>query len=665
MRILPLVRAEFARLTSSRLGKLSVAAIMIVPLVYGGLYLWGNQDPYKNLDHVPAALVVADTGTTVDASDGSTEAVNYGQDAADELLDDGTFGWHVVSAAAAASGVVDGTYDFAITFPSSFSADLASASDDDPTQAQLKLTTNDTNSYLSTTLAKQAAATVRAAIAANVGEKATATLLSAVADIRDGLSDASDGASELADGATDAATGASSLADGLSTLSSGAATLADGTATLDDGAHDLADGSTSVATGAKSLSTGLATLDASTSSLPTSTKALSDGAGAVSTGAAQLAASVPTLQSSIAQVMAAYGVPAATAAKINAGMQSLSTGSTALSTGAAQVASGASTLNSAAPALASGISSAADGAATLSTGAKKAAKGAARLADGTADVASGASKLANGANDAATGAATLSDGTTKLEDGATTLSDKLGDAVDEVPAQTHAEQDDIAAAVADPVEVDQTALTEADNYGAGLAPFFISLAAWIGIYALFLLVRPLSRRALTAVRRPVPTMLAGWATPAVLGAVQMVGLFALVTLALHLAVANGLGLLAFMIFVSITFAAIVLALNVLLGSVGQFLGLILMIVQLVTAGGTFPWQTLPAPLAALHYALPMGHAVDGVRQLMYGGSADAVWAASWPLALWLVGALVVAALGAAKQGRLRTLRELRPSAIGG
>ena len=86
MRILPLVRAEFARLTSSRLGKLSVAAIMIVPLVYGGLYLWGNQDPYKNLDHVPAALVVADTGTTVDASDGSTEAVNYGKDAADELL---------------------------------------------------------------------------------------------------------------------------------------------------------------------------------------------------------------------------------------------------------------------------------------------------------------------------------------------------------------------------------------------------------------------------------------------------------------------------------------------------------------------------------------------------------------------------------------------------
>ncbi|MDQ1543607.1 MAG: putative rane protein, partial [Actinomycetota bacterium] len=66
MKIVPLVRAEFARLTASRLGIASLIAIILVPIVYGGLYLWGNRDPYSNLDNVPAALVVSDTGAKVD-----------------------------------------------------------------------------------------------------------------------------------------------------------------------------------------------------------------------------------------------------------------------------------------------------------------------------------------------------------------------------------------------------------------------------------------------------------------------------------------------------------------------------------------------------------------------------------------------------------------------
>jgi putative membrane protein len=105
-------------------------------------------------------------------------------------------------------------------------------------------------------------------------------------------------------------------------------------------------------------------------------------------------------------------------------------------------------------------------------------------------------------------------------------------------------------------------------------------------------------------------------------------------------------------------------LNVLLGSVGQFLGLVLMVVQLVTAGGTFPWQTLPGPLAALHFVLPMSYATDGLRQLMYGGSTATAWTDAGVLALWMLGALLVSLLATARMTRQRTLRDLRPSLIG-
>ena len=77
--------------------------------------------------------------------------------------------------------------------------------------------------------------------------------------------------------------------------------------------------------------------------------------------------------------------------------------------------------------------------------------------------------------------------------------------------------------------------------------------------------------------------------------------------------------------VSVTFIAIVHALNAWLGPAGQFLGLALMVVQLVTAGGTFPWQTIPVPLHGVHHVLPMTYAVDGLRQLMYGGLSSLAW----------------------------------------
>ena len=634
MKILPLIRAEFARLTSSRIGIASLIALMTVPLVYGGLYLWGNQDPYSSLDKVPAALVVQDSGTTVAGT-----ATNYGAKAAQSLLSDERFGWVEVTAAQAAAGVKNGTYDFGITFPSDFSTRLASASGDTPRSARLQLITDDTNSYLSTTIAKQAAEAVRVDIAKQVGAEASITLLGAVGDIRDGLLKADEGASKLADGAAAAASGAASLSSGSSSLASGLASLASGLVTLDAKASALPSSTSRLNSGAATLASGLATS--------------AQSATALKSGAATAASLAPQAaqQQRIIDALTLAGATPAEIAQVTTQLAGLATATAQVSmeistqlvpnlmaaaAGSAQLASGGAALNASAPALASAVHSAAAGAAQLSSG----------------------------AGELSSGASALDSGTALLASGSTTLESSLSNALKKVPVTTKAGRQATADLIANPLAVTQTAITQAANYGAGLAPFFLALASWIGIYALFLLVRPLSRRALTAVRRPIRTTLAGWLTPALLGIVQMVGLFALVTLALHLPVANPIGLVTFMAFVAMTFAAIVLALNVLLGSVGQFLALVFMVVQLVTAGGTFPWQTLPGPLAALHQALPMSHAVDGIRQLMYGGLSASVWSSILPLVLWLVGSLAVAVLGAMRQGRFRILRELRPSPIG-
>lgn len=617
MKIPQMIAAEFRRLTASPMSIVALIALMCVPVLYGGLYLWANQNPYANLNRIPAAIVVDDTGATVDG-----KTVNYGDDVAQQLIDDGSFQWHRVASGSAASGVDDSKYDFSITFPKDFSSALASASGTDPHRAVVTLTTNDTNSYLASTIGTQAAEKIRTSIVKQVNEQAAKQFLLGLADIRSNLVTAADGAGKLVDGSATAQSGAAQLADGTAQLSSGSQELATKLGQLASGAQQVSDGAAKVATGNQQLAA----------------KA-NDAAAA----AAQIAAAAPAAQQDLLARLQAAGATQAQLDQVKAVLGDLDT---KVQSGNSQIQGAVGQINQ------------------LASGAGQVADGASQVASGSQQAAAGAGQLASGASTAATGAAQLRDGLTTLHDGTVQLSDGLKSGVDRIPDNSPALQKKQASTIADPVNLKNDSITSAGTYGAGLAPFFVALAGWIGIYALFLIVKPVSRRAITALHSPVKITLAGWLTPGLLGAIQMVGLFAIVAGALGFRIDNPLGMYGLMGLASITFAAIILALNVWLGSVGQFLGLVLMVLQLVTAGGTFPWQTLPGPLAALHHVLPMSYAVDGIRQLMYGGNPATAWADAGVLGLWLLIALLVSAIGVTRMTHFRTLRDLRPSLIG-
>ncbi|KQP00877.1 YhgE/Pip domain-containing protein [Leifsonia sp. Leaf264] len=669
MKVPQMITAELRRLTSSRMSVIALIALVCVPVIYGGLYLWANQDPYAKLSEIPVALVVDDTG----AADG-----NKGDDVADTLVDAATFDWHEVSAADAEAGVADGTYDFSVTFPEDFSADLESSSTDDPRKAEVILSTNDANSYLASTIGEQAVKTIQTQIVRSVGENAAITFLDSLSEIRGKLAEAADGASQLADGAAQAVDGSAELADGAAQLADGNAALATGSSTLSSGLSQLATGAGSAADGAAQLSTGASTL--------------SDGAAQTAAGAAQVAAGNAALAAQADQIGAAVGDAAAALPQTKADIRQrlIDAGAAPatvdealalldpldsriqdantkvqdtvgqidqLSDGAAQVAAGTQQVADGSAQLSTGASSLADGTATLAAKTGEAASGAAQLATGAATASDGAAKLSSGATE-------LADKLPALESGAAELRDGLAAGRDQIPESTQATRDAQATNIADPVTLETGAVTSAGSYGAGLAPFFAALAGWIGIYALFLIVKPVSRRAVTALHSPIRVTLAGWLTPTLLGAVQMSSLYLVLSWALGFHITNPAGMLGIMLLASATFAAIVLALNVWLGSVGQFLGLVLMVLQLVTAGGTFPWQTLPGPLASLHHVLPMGFVVDALRQAMYGGNAAAAWSDVGVLLLWLIGAFTLAAIGVTRMTHHRTLRDLRPSLIG-
>jgi putative membrane protein len=621
---------ELQRLTAGRTARIAMLALVLVPTLYGGLYLYANHDPYGNLDQVPAALVVLDTGGT----DPSGRTINAGREVADELVKEGAFAWHEVSADHAGDGVRNGRYDFALTVPADFSHALTSSARYAPEQARLTMTTNDANSYLSTTIADTVTARVRSAIAARVGSAAAEQFLLGFGRIRGSLQDA--------------AAGAGTLRDGLTTSASGAADLENGAARLHSGGTELA--------------TGLATLEQRTAALPSRTSQLADGALAVADGNAKVAAVGDALRGySIAarnayydhrvdlqNRMSALGLSGAQQAQLLAVYDQLATPVNDVDAAVARGAGQLDRLSSGATEVASGTRALADAMPALASGVRAARSGA-------DDVAAGAGRLQ-------TGASQLDSGLTRLADGGGTLAQSLTDGVGSIPEVSDTDRSRIAATIADPVGIRDVSEARAGSYGAGLAPFFMALAAWIGGYVLFLLVRPLSRRAMAANQAPLRVALGGWLTPAVVGVAQMAALLAVVAVAVRIVPENLPGTLLFLILMSATFVAIVHALNAWFGTAGQFLGLVLMVLQLVTAGGTFPWQTIPQPLHWLHHLLPMSYAVDGLRQLMYGGLSTLVLRDALVLLAWLAVALF-ASTRAARDQRIWTVQRVKPGLV--
>ncbi|OZB86041.1 YhgE/Pip domain-containing protein [Microbacterium sp. 13-71-7] len=631
MKIPAMIGAELRRLTASPMAVIALIALMAVPILYGGLYLWANQDPYGKFSEVPVGLVVEDTGAT---SNGTT--TNYGEKVADNLVEGKAFDWNRMSAGAARSALKNGDVDFTVTIPKTFSEALLSASGTSPHQARIELETNDANNYLASSIGSGAVEKIRRSVAEMVGQEAADKLLTGLSDVRGKLEEAADGASQLYDGANTAVSGSGQLADGTSQLADGASQLAGGTAQIADGSQQLAAGAATLADGAQQVSAGNQQI-----------AQYADQAGSL---VQQATNALPQARSDIAAALADRGMSQADIDAILAKLDPLGD----------KLRSGNDTVQGAV----GKIDQLADGSAQVASGSATLADKSQQLADGAQTAATGAATLSTGAAAARDGAKSLHDGLGTLSTGIGTLRDGLKAGVDAIPSSTPELREQQAKTIANPVDVSSDKVAAAKDYGQGLAPFFAALAGWIGIYALFLIIKPISRRAVTALHSPIRITLAGWLTPAAFGALQMLGLLGVLAWALGFTFQNGWGALGIMVLASATYAAIILALNVWLGSVGQFMGLVLMVLQLVTAGGTFPWQTLPAPLAALHHVLPMGYVVDAMRQLMYGGQVGRAMTDLAVLGIWMVGSLLIAMIGVTRMTHKRTLRDLQPSLIG-
>ncbi|MBI3689735.1 MAG: ABC transporter permease, partial [Mycolicibacterium aromaticivorans] len=218
---------DLKRYSRGVLPRIALITIILMPLLYGAMYLWAFWNPFAAVNKVPAALVNEDSGAQAQG-----KPLRAGDQVAKALKDSGQLQLHETSAADAARGLADGTYYFTITIPADFSADIASPSGNEPTSANLKFTFNDANNYLGSIIGQNAAREVINQVNSSVGEQTVGTVLTGLTDAGAGLKAAADGADRLASGLDTADAGAHQLAAGSSTLATSMATARDGAAQL-------------------------------------------------------------------------------------------------------------------------------------------------------------------------------------------------------------------------------------------------------------------------------------------------------------------------------------------------------------------------------------------------------------------------------------------------
>lgn len=215
--------SEIKRFGRNRLTRVAIVVLMLLPLVYGALYLWEFWDPFGHTSKMPVALVNSDRGAMV-----SGEQFNAGAEIAKSLTADGWLDWHVVDLAQARSGVDHGKYYFMVELPPDFSKAIASPVTGQPKKANLIAVYNDANNYISTSIGRTAISQVLNAVSDRISGQAVNHMLSVVVSSGAGIKQAADGAARLDDGAGQLVAGLDSARSGSAQLATGARQLSDG-----------------------------------------------------------------------------------------------------------------------------------------------------------------------------------------------------------------------------------------------------------------------------------------------------------------------------------------------------------------------------------------------------------------------------------------------------
>ena len=669
------------------LTRAALGALLLIPLMYSGTYLWSFWDPFERAQDLPVALVNEDRAAVLDG-----EEVDIGDTLTEELLDRGDLDWHLVDAQEAAEGVDSGQYYVSFTIPPHFSESLTSPSreSEDPTSALMVAHYNDANGYIVRQLVSSAFKEIRESAAQEATNEYFDQIFIGFSEIHSKTEEAAEGAFDLSAGADDAEEGSGELSEGADQAHRGAGELSEGLSELLTGSQELAAGTESAS---EEVDTQVGRLDEFTEDwqpfVEEELPVLQERVESVAEISDELAVALeelpeeshteelteldqrmedflennpdlseehPEVHAILVDVQDGVSTVLPLASFIDENRSKIDE----VAETATTVSTTASTLAEDLPDLVEDVEQARERVGDLTEGLDSIATGAGDLRDGLETASTGADDLDEGLGDLNGGASQLYEGLGQLAGGADELAEGLDEGTDEIPNHSDPERADLADMMSEPISLSSDIDNEAPDYGTGFAPFFVPLSLWVGAMMVFMVLPALSTRALSSSAPSWRVTLAGWVVPLLLGAGQVLVMLTVLNRGLGLSAPDRPALIGFLLLTSAAFTATVQYLNVRFGSSGRVVALVLLILQLTSAGGTYPIETSPSFFQKIGPYLPLYWAVTAMRRLLAEGVTELVLQAALVMSLWLIVPLVLSWITVARK-RTWAMNTLHPA----
>lgn len=185
--------------------------------------------------------------------------------------------------------------------------------------------------------------------------------------------------------------------------------------------------------------------------------------------------------------------------------------------------------------------------------------------------------------------------------------------------------EELASFISAPVTIGTVDLYPIENYGSAMSPFYSVLSIWVGALILVAIihvkVHPFGGYNTTSVQaffgRYLTFFLIGQAQALLitLGNLFFIGIQCLHPFKFWLAAS----------FTSFVFTMITYSLTVAFENVGEAVAVVIMVIQVAGAGGTFPIQCLPTVYQAIYKYLPFTYAMDALRECVGGTYSWYYW----------------------------------------
>ncbi|MFB6728162.1 YhgE/Pip family protein [Bacillus mobilis] len=394
-----LLRKEFTQIIKSKKILIPIIAVLFVPILYAGMFLWAFWDPYKQLDDLPVAVVNLDKGAVFDG-----KPIEVGKGLVDNLKDNTSFKWEFVSEKEAKKGMEGRKYYMLVRIPDDFSSNATTLLKDDPKPLNLEYIPNESLNFLSSQIGGTAIEKIKGEVSSTLTKTYAEKMFDSIQDVSKGLADGAEGANKLHDGSSELHDGSSKVTDGLHTLQGKSGEMKDGVGKIFDGSGKV--------------TAGLNTLNGKTGEMQIGIGKLVDGSGKVTDGLHVL-----NSNAGIGKLVDGSG-------KVTDGLHALNSnaGIGKLVDGSGKVTDGLNTLNSKTSEMQTGIGKLVDGSGkvtdgliTLNSKTGKMQKGIDELHDGSEKVTGGLNKLVSKSGELKTGTTDLSNGMEQLVGGQSQL----------------------------------------------------------------------------------------------------------------------------------------------------------------------------------------------------------------------------------------------------